>query len=204
MGGTDWFELFYWAAFLFGLGYAVVGAVGHGFGAADHDLGGHDVDTGHDVGHGTETGGHASPLNSLTIAAFSTGLGALGLLGVRIGGFNSAISLLFALAGGLAIAALFFFAIYRPLVRMQTNSTPDVEELLNAAAVVRVTIPAGGFGEVVLSAGGARFPMPARSEEGREIADGQRVAVMRISKGIAYVVPLDEEELGFKIDGELT
>jgi hypothetical protein len=75
---------------------------------------------------------------------------------------------------------------------------------MNAAAVVRVSIPSDGFGEVVLTAGGTRFPMPARSEEGREIVTGQRVAVMRIAKGVAYVVPLDEESLGFKIEGELT
>lgn len=201
MGDLNWVELFYWVAFLLGFGFAVVGVVGHGFGGGDGvDTGG---DLGHDLAHDAGVD-HASPFNSLTIAAFSTGLGALGLLGLRVLGLTPALSLLFAVAGGLAIGALFFFAVFRPLVRSQSDSTPDIKVLMEAPAVVRTPIPVDGFGEIVLQAGGSTFPMPARSEEGREILSGVRVAVMRIAKGVAYVVPLDEESLGFEIRGDLS
>ena len=166
MGGIDLIELLYWTAFLFGLGFSVLGVLGLGLGGVDHDLGGHDVDSGHELGHDGNGGGHASPLNSLTIAAFPTGLGALGLLGMRVGGLSGLSSFLFALLGALAIAALFFFGVFRPLVRSQSNSTPDIQVLLNAAAVVRVSIPTDGFGEVVLTAGGTLGPVTLSSRPG--------------------------------------
>ncbi len=212
MGDLNGIELFYWVAFLFGFGYAAFGLLSHGFGGGDADVGhggfdhdvavghggglGHDVDGGSAGGHEAGGGMHVSPFNSLTIAAFSVSLGALGLLGLRVGSLGAWQSLAFALVGGFVLAGGFFMAVVRPLYRSQTSSVPDIDEVLRAPARVRTPIPAGGTGEIVFVAGGRRSSLPARTEDGSEIAGGIQVAILHIRKGVAYVVPLGLEEEG--------
>ena len=53
------------------------------------------------------------------------------------------------------VAAAFFLAVWRPLVRAQGSSSPDVRDVVHALAKVRVSIPAKGVGEIVFSAGGS-------------------------------------------------
>lgn len=207
MGGLNGVELFYWVAFLFGFVYAVVGLFSHGFGgdvevdhgaALDHDLAADASGLDHDLAnviHGAgAAAAHVSPFNSLTIAAFSVSLGAIGLLGLRYLGLGAWQSFGFSFLGALALAAGFFFSIVRPLYRSQSSSLPDIDELVRSPAHVRTAIPAAGVGEVVYVAGGSRFTMPARSAEETAIASGTRVAILRIRKGVAYVVPLGLEE----------
>ncbi len=211
MGEINGIELFYWVAFLFGFGYAAFGMLSHGFGGGDADVGhggvDHDVAGGHgglehdtvdgsSGGHEAGAGVHVSPFNSLTIAAFSVSLGALGLLGLRVGNLGAWQSFAFALTGGLLLAAGFFMAIVRPLYRSQTSSVADIDEVLRTPARVRTPIPAGGTGEIVFVAGGRRSSLPARTEDGSEIAGGVQVAILHIRKGVAYVVPLGLEEEG--------
>ena len=49
----------------------------------------------------------------------------------------------------------------------------------------------GGTGEILFSQADARRSAAARSEEGTAIPRGTEVVVLRYSKGIAYVSPLD-------------
>jgi hypothetical protein len=209
MGDLNGVELFYWVAFLFGFVYAVIGFFSHGFGGGDVDVdhgavvdhdwdadaSGLDHDLAANAAHGAGVSAvHVSPFNSLTIAAFSVSLGAIGLIGLRYLGLGAWQSLGFSFLGALALAAGFFLSIVRPLYRSQSTSLPDINELVRAPAQVRTAIPAAGVGEVVYVAGATRFTMPARSAEETAIASGTRVAILHIRKGVADVVPLGLEE----------
>ncbi len=217
MGGLNGLELFYWVAFLFGLGYGVFGLLAGGLGGHDiagghdvdlsHDLGGgHELDAGHDVGAhdldaGHEVGAHhVSPVNSLTIAAFSLAVGGIGLLTYRYIGLPDWLSLLLATVGAVLVAGAFFLAVWRPLVRAQGSSSPDMREVAQALAKVRVSIPAEGLGEIVFSARGSRMQLPARSASGVPLASGTRVAIVRLHKGVAEVVSMEDEALGSASD----
>ncbi len=202
MGGLNGLELFYWVAFLFGLGYGVFGLLAGGLGG--HDIaGGHDVDLSHDLGGGHELDAghdvgahHVSPVNSLTIAAFSLAVGGIGLLTYRYIGLPDWLSLLLATVGAVLVAGAFFLAVWRPLVRAQGSSSPDMREVAQALAKVRVSIPAEGLGEIVFSARGSRMQLPARSASGVPLASGTRVAIVRLHKGVAEVVSMEDEALG--------
>ncbi|MHB1132899.1 MAG: hypothetical protein ACYC4L_10980 [Chloroflexota bacterium] len=214
MGGIDLLELFYWIAFAFGLGYGVLGLVGGGLGGHDvavgqdvavgHDFAvehevpaGHDLAGGHDAASMSEAAGaHVSPVNSLTIAACALALGAIGLLTYRYWGLPSWLSLLVASLGGLLLAVAFFFAVLRPLMRSQSNSTPDIRAVVQSLAMVRTSIPSTGLGEIVLTSGGSRTQLPARSDNGLPLPSGTRVAIVRINRGVAEVVSMEDEALG--------
>jgi len=213
MGGLDLLELFYWITFVFGLAYGVFGLVAGGLGG--HDIGGHGVDVGHDaaVGHGISVdhdvagghdvgaghevaGHHVSPFNSLTVAAFCLAVGGIGLLSYKYAGLPGWLAFLVSTIGALLVSAAFFLAVWRPLVRSQGSSSPDIRDLLEALATVRVSIPASGLGEVVFSARGSRMQLPARSDNGAPLPSGTRVAIVRIRKGVAEVVSMEDEALG--------
>ena len=212
MGNLNAIEVFYWLAFLAGLGYALVGLLAGGLG------GGHEVDAGggaglehevsldhgiqvehevsaeaagHDVG---EAAVHVSVFNSLTIAAFLAALGGLGLIGLKFMALNTWLSFGFAFVGALLLAAILFLAVVRPLYRSENSSSPSIEAVLRAPARVRESIPIAGTGEIEYVAGGSRSVMPARAEdEEKGILKGTEVAILRVRKGVAYVVPLFDE-----------
>lgn len=213
MGEINGVELFYWVAFLLGLGYALIGVFAGNFGAdagAEHEVPlehevavEHDLSVEHEIAaeHELEAGqalheaigAHVSPFNSLTIAAFSAALGGFGLIGLRFAGLPSWLSFIFAFVGALVASTVFFIAVVRPLYSSESTSAPAIGELMRAPAEVRTSIPLDGLGEVIYIAGGSRFVMPARSESGSEIGRGTKVAILRIRKGVAYVVPLYDE-----------
>lgn len=210
MGNLNGVELFYWVAFLFGLVYSVVGVVGHGLGAGGHEVevGGHEVEhdfggeSGHEVSHDVDGAAHVSPLNSATIAAFSAALGAIGLLSMKSAGLDPWFSFVVALVGALLVAAGVFAFVVSPLYRSQSDSTARLNDLLGTPGQVLTTIPSAGVGEIALVAGGSRLQMPAVSHDGTEIKAGQHVAILRITKGVARVAPLDEQELGLSTEDE--
>ncbi len=131
-----------------------------------------------------------SPVNSLTIAAFAAAFGGFGLLLTRVGGVAAGLAMLIAALGALLLAALFFFAVLRPLYRSQSSSSPTATDLLSAVGRVTVALPDQGVGEISLNQGGTRFSLPARSQDGSAIALGRQVAILRLKKGVAYVVDL--------------
>lgn len=213
MGEINGVELFYWVAFLLGLGYALIGVFAGNLGgdagaehevslehdvAVEHNLSiEHEVAAEHEIeaGHGVHeaAGAHVSPFNSLTIASFSAALGGFGLIGLKYVGLPPWVSFAFAFVGALAVATVFFIAVVRPLYSSESTSAPDIDELVRSPAEVRTTIPHGGLGEIVYVAGGSRIAMPARSESGNEIGRGTKVAIIRIRRGVAHVVPLYDE-----------
>ncbi|MHB1004164.1 MAG: NfeD family protein [Chloroflexota bacterium] len=208
MGDVNGIELFYWVAFLFGLGYSVVGVLGHGFNVGGHEIevGGHGLEhglgeAGHDVSHDVDGGMHVSPLNSATVAAFSAALGAIGLLSLKSGGLAPWFSFVVALVGALFIAMGMFVLVIRPLYRSQSDSTVSTADLLGRAGRVLTTIPGSGVGEIGLVADGSRLQMPAISHDGTDIPAGQHVSILQIQKGVARVAPLDEQ-LDIRTDDE--
>jgi hypothetical protein len=192
MENIDAMELFYWVAFLVGLAYALVGVFAGGLG-----LGGQEAEVEQDVAveqNGEAGGDYVSPFNSLTIAAFSATLGALGLIGYRVVGLGAWLSFAGAFAGALVAAMIFFWLVVRPLYRSESSSAPTMSAVVRAPADVITTIPALGTGEIVYLAGGSRSTMPARSETGSDILMGTKVAILRVRRGVAYVVPLYDEQ----------
>ena len=196
-------EWVYLALFSIGLIYALfLAAFGFGHGSGlDHaaDVGdvGHGVDLG-DVGHGVDLDHgdtvshhgpevHASPWNPLVIASFVGGMGGFGILGTRLFGFQSFLSLLIALPAGLVLASIVFGLYYLLISQSGRSSAATWQDIRGAPGLVLTPIPATGVGEVTYVALGARYTSAARSVDGKAIPTGTRITVLDVEKTAVVV-----------------
>jgi membrane protein implicated in regulation of membrane protease activity len=98
----------------------------------------------------------------------------------------SAIAVLCGLAGSAAMN--------RVLGAIVSRERP-LEPVNFTGTLAQVTIPireGGGTGEIVYTLDSARCCSGARSDDGRSIAKGAEVVIVRYDKGIAYVAPFDD------------
>jgi amino acid transporter len=154
-------------------------------------FGGHDaaVDAGHvDVGAAGAGAPDFSPLSPTTIASFVTAFGGFGMVFAKIEALrnpwiNVPLSLLagFIVAGGVFVLFRFVFR------RTQSSSEAHVAKLVGTTGTISTPIPANGVGEISYVSGGSRYTAPARSLNGKEIANGQAVKIARIVGSQFYV-----------------
>ena len=162
---------------------------------ADHDIG-HDADAGHDghdAGDHGDGGGGVAGIFSVGIfsvrgiALLGTGFGGLGFL-LYINTGKLGVSTAAALVGGylFAFAVLYTLKVFKS---QQANSLITMSTAVGADAIVTISIPENGLGEVSLSVSGMEMFKPARSRSGAPIRSGARVQVSQISGGTLVVTP---------------
>jgi len=148
------------------------------------------VDIGHaDVGsfdHGTV---EVSPLSPITMAAFITSFGGVGIVTTQLFGVKPEVSLLWATLGGVLTGGVVYLLYGRLLVAMQASSQVRTQELGGIVGEVIASIAAGGVGEVSYVAKGSRLSSPARSATGQAIPRGALITIERIVGGTALVRP---------------
>jgi len=146
------------------------------------------MDIGHaDVGsfdHGTVS---VSPLSPITIAAFITSFGGIGIVATQLFQVRPEISLLWATLGGVITGGIVYLLYGRMLVAMQASSQVHTQELRGTIGEVIAPIPATGVGEVSYIAKGSRISSPARSATGQAIPRGTLVTIERVVGGTALV-----------------
>jgi hypothetical protein len=168
---------------LFTLGTLVLGVADIG-----HDAGGHDA--------GADAGGHHGHdglglLNVSTILAFVGWFGGVGYL-VRNGlGAIAFVSLLLAVAGGLAGGAIVWWML-RKLKASEQILDPREYRLPGTIARVTSGIRVGGIGEILYEQHGVRQVAAARSLDGRAIPRGTEVVIMQTAGGVALVQAWDD------------
>jgi hypothetical protein len=187
------------------LGAIDASGIGHGGGHAGHvgDMGhaghaGHIGDMGH-AGHADVSGAHAdqgphganavSPINYQSIVAFLMGFGGVGYLVSRAAWGVLVVALVLATLGGMATGSL-IVKWMRFLVRSE-RPLPSVS-YVGLVGQLTVGIREGGTGELVYSLHGTRMVTSARSADGRPIAKGEQVVVLRYENGVAYVEPMQQ------------
>jgi membrane protein implicated in regulation of membrane protease activity len=188
---------FYLAVFVIGFALAMIsfltGVAGHSFGHVG------DVGHGVDVGHGAHTGdahgdhGQRAPfINFGTITAFMTWFGGIGFLVATYSQVVVLGTVVLALGGGLAGAAIIFVFMAKVLAPDQIPLNPADYYLPGTLGRVTVTIPRAGTGEIVYTQAGTRKSVAARAADDAEIAKGTEVVVLRYERGIAYARPWDQ------------
>ncbi len=172
-------------------------SAGHAGGDFGADAGSVDlghVDFGHvDTGHGAHVGhadhgsaqiGAISPVNFQTIVAAIMGFGGLGYLTTTYGVAGLLLPLLLASAGGLSTAWL-IYRFQSFLKRGERALGPT--SYIGLVGKLTVPIREEGTGEVVYTQQESRMVSSARSFDGKPIAKGEEVVILRYEKGIAYV-----------------
>lgn len=164
------------------------------------------VDIGHaEVGsfdHGTV---EISPLSPITIAAFVTSFGGVGIVATQLFQVRPEMSLLWATLGGVVTGGFVYLVYGRLLVSMQASSEVRQRELTGIVGEVIAPIAADGVGEISYVAKGSRISSPARSATGQAIPRGTLITIERMVGGTALVYPQqkksqDMEDLARKED----
>lgn len=163
------------------------------------------VDIGHNSGdvQGNQTqqgdsGGHSVfswltiIINPLVAVSFLTVFGGLGIMGTKITVWASAIVLLGSLAAGIAVAALLYNFIAKPIYRSENSSDVSREKLVGTPAEVTTDILEKGYGTIKYTVNSIRYTGPAKHVEERAVKQGQRVVICRIENNTFYVSELSE------------
>ncbi len=132
-------------------------------------------------------GGHVSPLNPPTVAAFLAWFGGTGYLLTRYSTLRVGLGLLAAVVSGLVGGGIIFLFLTKVLMSDEENMDAADYEMVGVLGRVTSSIREGGTGEVVYTQMGTRRVCGARSDAGSAIAKGTEVVVTRYDKGIAYV-----------------
>jgi hypothetical protein len=202
-------ETFYFVCFLIGLfmsAFSLLGGMGHlghfghvhiphaphgvhlpHGGAATHTA----ASAGHAAGHTAQGSGRGTPSvpwwNAFSLMIFLCWFGAAGYLLTRHGGFVAGTVLVIAGICGVAGGAIIFFFLAKVMLPHEHELTADETDVVGVVGRVSASIRAGGIGEIIYEQLGARYSVPARSENGLEIQKSEEVFVDRYEKGIAYV-----------------
>jgi membrane protein implicated in regulation of membrane protease activity len=128
-------------------------------------------------------------ISPISIAAFITAFGAIGIITSRGMGMPAMTSVVLALVGSLLVAAaahaLFFFIFVAP----QASSAVKQSDLLGITAEVTAPIPATSVGEISYVAMGSRQTAQARSATGEAIPRGSAVVIESITGTVLNVRP---------------
>ena len=180
----------YFLSFGVGLLWAIVIVVSGGLGGdvdvpdadmPDFDVG--DVDA-FDVGSV-----EVSPISPITISAFITAFGAVGIISRQLFEVPGPMSLLWSTLGGLLLSGAMFLFYSRFLIGSQGSSEVRVSQLVGLTAEVVAPIPEDGIGEIAVIAQGSRVTYPARSSQGNAIKRGSLVVIDQMLGTQALVSP---------------
>jgi len=136
---------------------------------------------------------HISALNGFTLPAFLCWFGGAGYLLHNYSPFLTSVVLLLATVSGLFGAGILYLLLFKFLLPHERVLSPEDTRMEGVLAYVSGEIRAGGgTGEIIFSQTGARRHAAARSESNSQIPHGTEVVVLRYTRGIAYVSPLNE------------
>jgi hypothetical protein len=148
-----------------------------------------DVDGGsdiHGVSHGDMSGATVSPLKPVTIAAFITVFGGVGMIFLR-NGSGAVVAVAAATDLGLTVSYLLYRLIIVPLTRAQNTSAVPQAELVGSLAYASLAMKDKSFGKIHYTVEGNTYSAPAKSIDGKMIATGAPVVIIEIKKNIFYV-----------------
>ena len=130
-----------------------------------------------------------SPISPITISAFITAFGAVGIISRQLFEVPGPMSLLWSTLGGLLLSGAMFLFYSRFLIGSQGSSEVRVSQLVGLTAEVVAPIPEDGIGEIAVIAQGSRVTYPARSSQGKAIKRGSLVVIDQMFGTQALVSP---------------
>ena len=131
-------------------------------------------------------------LSPISIAAFVTSFGGIGLIATLGFGVNSVISVIYSVVGSAIIAILSHFLFFYLFIAPQASSALKASDMLGHVAEVTVPIPMNNVGEIAYIAMGERHVATARSADGAAIPRGALVTIHSIA-GTVLLVTVKKE-----------
>ncbi len=126
-------------------------------------------------------------LSPISIAAFVTSFGGIGIIATQAFGADSASSLVWAVGGSIVVAVVSHFVFFYAFIAPQASSALKTADIVGQTAEVTVPIPANGVGEVAYVAMGERHTATARSADNKEVPRGALVNVEEMAGTVVIV-----------------
>lgn len=158
------------------------------------------VDTHADINLGPHLHAHdisptfsISPLKPITIVAFITVFGGIGVIGTDKG-MNGLILFIIAVLSAFFVAFILYRFIVVPLYKAQNTSAVSRKSLIGTEAKVISPILEDGFGVISYVVNKSRYNAPAQHVSKRAVMLGEKVIIYEIKNNVFYVQPINEKE----------
>lgn len=131
--------------------------------------------------------GSLASISPISIGAFLTAFGAIGIIATRGLGLSATESVIWAVVGSIIVALGAHFVFFYLFVAPQASSAVKQSDLIGITAEVTAPIPAASVGEITYVAMGSRQSAQARSANGQAIPRGATVVVESITGTVLNV-----------------
>ncbi|MET3292631.1 UNVERIFIED_CONTAM: hypothetical protein ABID98_005328 [Brevibacillus sp. OAP136] len=128
-------------------------------------------------------------LHPLMWVSGTAAFGGLGFLLWRFSSFSPGIVYLLAGLGGVAVAIASYFLWIQPMKNAEASTGYSMNDLQGKIGDVLVTVPATGYGEVLIPMVNGVTNHIAASFEQVTIVEGVRIVVVEVKENVLYVVP---------------
>lgn len=140
-----------------------------------------------DVFHFHGLGDGLDFLNPVLIFAFITILSASGYLFERLSSLHYLLILGISAVAAFIVVALLNVFVLVPLSSAEESLVYKESDLQGRVGTVITSIPADGFGEVMIDSTSGRIAKPASSFDGDSIPNGTKVLVVQVKNGVLEV-----------------
>lgn len=130
-------------------------------------------------------------IHPVTIVGGITAFGGSGILFSRFG-FGTIPTISLALLIAVALSTFVYFVYVKPMRASENSLAFSREDLVGQLGEVTVSIPAQGFGEVMIRMGTSHVTEIAASYEQCDIPLGTRVVVVENKDGVTYVSAFEQ------------
>lgn len=161
----------------------------HFHGSLDHHIDTH-------AGVGSSPTFAVFPIKPITVVAFLTVFGGIGMIGTS-NGINPVILFLMAFLAGLIVSFILYKFIVVPLYKAQNTSAVSQDKLIGLKALVISPILEEGFGTIAYEVNGRKFNAPSQHVGKKAVAQGEEVIIYEIKNNVFYVEPLSLSDKNF-------
>ncbi|CAM2846743.1 protease [Paenibacillus sediminis] len=126
------------------------------------------------------------------IAGAITVFGGAGLLLTRYSSLSAGVNMIISILSAIAVSTLIYFGYVKPMENSENSTSFSIKELIGHLGEVSVSIPADGYGEVMVTIGATNTIHIAASFDKCNVSAGSRVVVVDVIEGILHVSELEE------------
>lgn len=129
----------------------------------------------------------SSIFNPLTIVGGITIFGGSGILLTKYSAMTPTQVLVISISIALFCSLLLYYFYIRPMSRAENSTGYSIQELRGTVGEVSVSIPADGYGEVIIRFGAGVVHQTASSFEQQQLSEGSKVVVVEVADGVLQV-----------------
>lgn len=174
----------YWACLLGGMAFSLLTFLLSDF--FDHGIGSSgDAGLDHGSVHWAEV------FHPIIIVSAITAFGGAGLITERVADVDAVSESAIAMAIAFVLSIGLYFLYVKPMRNRENSIGYSMAELPGRIGCVSTSIPASGYGEVLLSIAGSNTYQMASSMDGIAIPEGCNVVIVDVQENVLCVVPID-------------